>query len=952
MKRPKGIQEQNKKLKIKFEKEIEDKSFKKIDNNLINTFPNKRKNLIKSKPKEINNKLLTTESIFKTKNESNYHSLNDRNSNTNPFRKSSRTISKITKKNSSLLNIKKFLKTTINLTSDSKNENNPYKEKENLSDIKKTKKENNEPNLILKKNIFEKQIKNTIIKYQEDKKPVDIKENYNDKLEHKNNKGNIKVKLLHKDEKNDHIIYINKKLNNSKSKKQYKKVGNKNNKIFIDLNKDPLKNKIEISNQNGMVNQVEKFDNSTKVKNGKNIINIENKDQKEQVLPQNKKIYKYFKENEFQIIGNNSNTKDINKNNENKVEIDLNESKDINNEEKDSLIYNKEENFLENILEKEQKANIDNNDENGNREINSLDNINNNIVNNGKNIIPIDINKNINGNSDGKIHQNYVDEKNNTNNLENMNNGLESKNNINYNEGLSFENNEKEICLKKNNFESKIIQKQNERLGKIVKEGDELSSKDKANTLSNIINNIQDLIFQSKNKIEKDLYEIEKKEKKNDTNLNISKETKKYQKSKRKNLDKGYNKINIKIKNSPNKHQFNQRYITDSNFKENKIIEKEKSFEHKNKKKLFQNKINNKINNIKESNYKNNINVEHLQEEKNNQSSKVEYKGSLSIKKNKYIKYNDLDLNTLFPKSTKNFEKDENKNQYIKSNEYQEENGGIININDENGNKEYYETMEAENLKFKENDELTRINISTKNKHYINNVPINENNNEEKKEIENNELININEELKNEIYELKKEVEFSKKEMKKKDEKILKYLDKYDKIISENALNMAEIENLEEELKKNKNEMYIKTKKIKELTDKNNGLEQEMNQLKIFYKKDNYIYEYSKKNDKIYNKDLNLDNKKGVKEKQRKKDINNEKTDENFNLEDLNIEELQNKRNELIQERNNITILYNKLPIKLVSKEQFIQKQDLENRLNKVNNYLMQIRLELKKYNQ
>ena len=154
MKRPKGIQEQNKKLKIKFEKEIEDKSFKKIDNNLINTFPNKRKNLIKSKPKEINNKLLTTESIFKTKNESNYHSLNDRNSNTNPFRKSSRTISKITKKNSSLLNIKKFLKTTINLTSDSKNENNPYKEKENLSDIKKTKKENNEPNLILKKNIF------------------------------------------------------------------------------------------------------------------------------------------------------------------------------------------------------------------------------------------------------------------------------------------------------------------------------------------------------------------------------------------------------------------------------------------------------------------------------------------------------------------------------------------------------------------------------------------------------------------------------------------------------------------------------------------------------------------------------------------------------------------------------------------------------------------------------
>ena len=311
-----------------------------------------------------------------------------------------------------------------------------------------------------------------------------------------------------------------------------------------------------------------------------------------------------------------------------------------------------------------------------------------------------------------------------------------------------------------------------------------------------------------------------------------------------------------------------------------------------------------------------------------------------------------MDLNTLFPKSTKNFEKDENKNQYIKSNEYQEENGGIININGENGNKEYYKTTEAENLKFKENDELTRINISTKNKHYINNVPINENNNEEKKEIENNELININEELKNEIYELKKEVEFSKKEMKKKDEKILKYLDKYDKIISENALNMAEIENLEEELIKNKNEMHFKTRKIKELMDKNNGLEQEMKQLKIYYKKNDYIYEYSKKNNKNYNKDLNIDDVKNMKQKHTKKYINKEKINEDLNLEDLNIEELHNKRNELIQQRNNITILYNKLPIKLISKEQFIQKQELENSLNQINNYLMKIRLELKKYNQ
>jgi len=115
--------------------------------------------------------------------------------------------------------------------------------------------------------------------------------------------------------------------------------------------------------------------------------------------------------------------------------------------------------------------------------------------------------------------------------------------------------------------------------------------------------------------------------------------------------------------------------------------------------------------------------------------------------------------------------------------------------------------------------------------------------------------------LKNKINELKKEVEFSKNELKKKDKKILKYLNKYDKIASENALNMFEIENLEEELIKNKNEMYIKTKKIKELTDKNNGLEQEMNQLKIYYKNKKNIFEYSKRdNDKNLQKDLKKNN--------------------------------------------------------------------------------------------
>ena len=158
---------------------------------------------------------------------------------------------------------------------------------------------------------------------------------------------------------------------------------------------------------------------------------------------------------------------------------------------------------------------------------------------------------------------------------------------------------------------------------------------------------------------------------------------------------------------------------------------------------------------------------------------------------------------------------------------------------------------------------------------------------------------------------------------------------------------MFEIENLEEELIKNKNEMYIKTKKIKELTDKNNGLEQEMNQLKIYYKNKKNIFEYSKRDN---NKNLQKDLKKII-----TNDIlptKEENNRENLNFEGLSVEEQHNKRNEFIKERDNITILYEKLPIKLINKEQFIQKQELENKLKEINNNLMKIRLQLKIYNQ
>ena len=220
----------------------------------------------------------------------------------------------------------------------------------------------------------------------------------------------------------------------------------------------------------------------------------------------------------------------------------------------------------------------------------------------------------------------------------------------------------------------------------------------------------------------------------------------------------------------------------------------------------------------------------------------------------------------------------------------------------------------------------------------------------------------MNKELINKITILKKEVEYSKNEMRKKDEKLLKYLNRFDKIASENAYNNAEILNLEEELMNRKNEMDIKNKKINELMNINFGLEKEMNQLKTYYKakgsNNNTI-----KNIKSINRENNFNENNMEKDNNKineNEDINNNqysdkkceaenKNKENF--EELSVDELHSRRNSLIKERNEITVLYNKLPIKIESKEQMRQKIDLENKLTRINNDLMKIRLQLKNYN-
>ena len=162
---------------------------------------------------------------------------------------------------------------------------------------------------------------------------------------------------------------------------------------------------------------------------------------------------------------------------------------------------------------------------------------------------------------------------------------------------------------------------------------------------------------------------------------------------------------------------------------------------------------------------------------------------------------------------------------------------------------------------------------------------------------------------------------------------------------------MAEKENLEDELLNKQDKMHYKTKKIEELTNKNIGLEQEMNKLKVYYnKKGNFVS--NKRNNKIENKDNNISNNSIDEQNQKEISAQYQQLEENINYENLSIEELHNERNALIKERNEKTNLYDKLPIKLVTKEQINLKAELEKNINIINNKLMKIRLQIKSYNQ
>ena len=62
----------------------------------------------------------------------------------------------------------------------------------------------------------------------------------------------------------------------------------------------------------------------------------------------------------------------------------------------------------------------------------------------------------------------------------------------------------------------------------------------------------------------------------------------------------------------------------------------------------------------------------------------------------------------------------------------------------------------------------------------------------------------------------------------------------------------------------------------------------------------------------------------------------------------LNEEELKKIRDRLLVERNDITNLYNKIPLKVHKMEQIKKREESEKKLAQINNDLMQIRLKLK----
>ena len=466
--------------------------------------------------------------------------------------------------------------------------------------------------------------------------------------------------------------------------------------------------------------------------------------------------------------------------------------------------------------------------------------------------------------------------------------------------------------------------------------------------LGNIIEDINEIINKSKAKVESDLSKIEKNKNKNlikqgqfkpsgsnNSKKNGGEETSMFGAMQKKGMQR-YNtnkddnifdryKQKGTVNRSVNKNM-NKKSVTnfsnkklDSRFNEDLSVKKNKDNKiySTDKYKYLQNdNIKDSDNNLKCDNNinKNNYNIENnikkdspihsqspsqkqLIEEKEFEKIQVPKENKKTQNRNKYA---DIDLNNLMVVKSSH-----KKQKPPISNVNQNPNIKPINIS------EQYEESET---------------VIKKDNNIINDIPKIE------EDLEKNALISKNKELVKAINELKREVAKSKNEINFKDEKLRKFLDNFELISNENAANKAKIENLEEQLFSKDSEMSQKSKKINELLNLNNDLENEMNKMKIYYDHKNSIVE-----EDYEDENLNKPAKK----------IHEE------NFDNYGFEDLQNKRNQLIKNRNELNVLYEKFNNeheRLKYKEGNLDKSEVEDMLTKINNDLMKIRLKLKNY--
>ena len=140
-----------------------------------------------------------------------------------------------------------------------------------------------------------------------------------------------------------------------------------------------------------------------------------------------------------------------------------------------------------------------------------------------------------------------------------------------------------------------------------------------------------------------------------------------------------------------------------------------------------------------------------------------------------------------------------------------------------------------------------------------------------------------------------------------------------------------------------------------------------------YFEQINYISKNTKKNNKYNypnirekypeeeneeessNEEYKNNNEKEENIRKGKEDVNNNDTSvvknepkKKSKYDGLNEEELKKIRDRLLVERNDITNLYNKIPLKVHKMEQIKKREESEKKLAQINNDLMQIRLKLK----